>query len=99
MTDLGHSRLLPGLLDGGPRKKAAKKAWDASLLSFRDLRVEADSHGAVHIVCDTRLTASHLSDHSVSSTSKVTEQVAQLSISHDGDYTIATVLATPCIQI
>jgi hypothetical protein len=25
----------------------------------------------------------------------VTEQVAQLSISHDGDYTVATVLAAP----
>lgn len=76
-------------------KEAAKKAWDASLLSFRDLRVEADSHGAVHIVCGTHLTTSTLSKHSASSPSHFTEQVAQLSISHDGDYTIATVLATP----
>ncbi|KAJ9606925.1 hypothetical protein H2200_008936 [Cladophialophora chaetospira] len=76
-------------------KEAAKKAWDASLLSFRDLRIEADSDGAVHIICDTRLTASHNSDHSVFSPTQVSEQVAQLSISHDGDYTVATVLATP----
>jgi holo-[acyl-carrier protein] synthase len=75
-------------------KEAAKKAWGASLLSFRDLRVEADSGGAVHIVCGMNPISCNSSDHAASS-SKVTEQVAQLSISHDGDYTIATVLATP----
>jgi holo-[acyl-carrier protein] synthase len=75
-------------------KEAAKKAWGASLLSFRDLRVEADSGGAVHIVCGMNPISCNNSDHAASS-SKVTEQVAQLSISHDGDYTIATVLATP----
>ncbi len=72
-------------------KEAAKKAWDASLVGFRDLRVEADSAGAVQIICDTRLPAR---TPSVSSTVKVNEQVAQLSISHDKDYTVATVLAT-----
>ncbi|KIW32807.1 uncharacterized protein PV07_04327 [Cladophialophora immunda] len=82
-------------------KEAAKKAWNASLLSFRDLRVGIESDGAVHVVCDTRLTTPTTSDHSIPSTStsttpsEVTEQTAQLSISHDGDYAIATVLATP----
>ncbi|EXJ58134.1 hypothetical protein A1O7_05558, partial [Cladophialophora yegresii CBS 114405] len=75
-------------------KEAAKKAWGASLLSFRDLRVEADSGGAVHVVCDMNTISRNLADHPASSNT-VTEQVAQLSISHDGDYTVATVLATP----
>ncbi|OAL39466.1 hypothetical protein AYO20_01336 [Fonsecaea nubica] len=73
-------------------KEAAKKAWDASLLSFRDLRVGIESDGAVHVVCDTHPEITATSDDS---TIKVTEQVAQLSISHDGEYAIATVLATP----
>ncbi|KIY00614.1 uncharacterized protein Z520_03277 [Fonsecaea multimorphosa CBS 102226] len=92
-------------------KEAAKKAWDASLLSFRDLRVgiEPDS-GSVHIICDiagliqtsenasghsTITSGSSSSSSSSSSSARVTEQTAQLSISHDGDYAIATVLATP----
>lgn len=70
-------------------KEAAKKAWDAALLSFRDLRVEIESGGGVCIICDTHL------QEGLSSSRQVTEQVAQLSISHDGDYTLATVLASP----
>ncbi|OAP60010.1 hypothetical protein AYL99_05012 [Fonsecaea erecta] len=73
-------------------KEAAKKAWGAPLLSFRDLRVGIDPDGAVHVICDTRLTGS---DHSITACNTVTEQTAQLSISHDGEYAIATVLATP----
>lgn len=73
-------------------KEAAKKAWDASLLSFRDLRVETQAGGAVQIVCDSRQTRP---DKSQLQPERVAEQVASLSISHDGDYTIATVLATP----
>ncbi|KIW55897.1 holo-[acyl-carrier-protein] synthase [Exophiala xenobiotica] len=73
-------------------KEAAKKAWDATLLSFRDLRVETEIGGGVLIVCDT---CSADTDSSTGSESKVTEQTAQLSISHDGDYTIAAVIATP----
>ncbi|OQU95391.1 hypothetical protein CLAIMM_01608 [Cladophialophora immunda] len=71
-------------------KEAAKKAWNASLLSFRDLRVGIESDGAVHVVCDTRLTTPTTSDHSIPSTStsttpsEVTEQTAQLSISTTG---------------
>ena len=74
-------------------KEAAKKAWDASLLGFRDLRVEAEKSGVIQIVCGIVETPPNISDSTFPK--KVTEQVAQLSISHDGDYTIATVLATP----
>lgn len=70
-------------------KEAAKKAWDATLLGFRDLRVESDVGGGVQVVCDTNLRPD------ASPGSKITEQVAHLSISHDGDYTIAAVIATP----
>ncbi|KAI1619073.1 hypothetical protein EDD36DRAFT_460705 [Exophiala viscosa] len=73
-------------------KEAAKKAWDATLLSFRDLRVETEIGGAVHIICDTAIQPDDDSYH------QVTEQVAQVSISHDGDYTIAAVIATPLHQ-
>lgn len=73
-------------------KEAAKKAWDAALLSFRDLRVETEIGGAVHIICDTGLPPASVPDD------QITEQVAQLSISHDGDYTIAAVIATPLHQ-
>lgn len=77
-------------------KEAAKKAWGATLLSFRDLKVEPESGGAVQMVC-------YIGDHgqtdsfrrSSTIVDKVTEQTAQLSISHDGDYTVATVIATP----
>lgn len=72
-------------------KEAAKKAWDATLLSFRDLRVEPDTGGRVQMICDTCMTRSLAN----APTNRITEQVAQLSISHDGDYTIATVMATP----
>ena len=73
-------------------KEAAKKAWDATLLSFRDLRVETEVGGAVHIICDTAIRTDDDFNH------QVTEQVAQVSISHDGDYTIAAVIATPLHQ-
>ncbi len=90
-------------------KEAAKKAWDAHLLGFRDLRVETETGGGVQIVCDTaRLdpraspapsSASSSSPPPGSSgwggSSRTTEQAAQLTISHDGDYTIASVLASP----
>ncbi|KAL6244549.1 hypothetical protein RBB50_008791 [Rhinocladiella similis] len=73
-------------------KEAAKKAWDATLLSFRDLRVETEIGGGVKMICDTN------ADPNTSVRGKFTEQTAQLSISHDGDYTIAAVLATPLHQ-
>lgn len=67
-------------------KEAAKKAWEAPLVSWRELLVEIPASGSPRIVCFTEMD---------SSTQSVTEQVAQLSISHDGDYAVATVLATP----
>ncbi|KAK5231460.1 hypothetical protein LTR72_000641 [Exophiala xenobiotica] len=74
-------------------KEAAKKAWDATLLSFRDLRVETEIGGGVLIVCDTCKADADSSPSGIKG--KVTEQAAQLSISHDGDYTIAAVIAAP----
>ncbi|KAK5047294.1 hypothetical protein LTR84_006816 [Exophiala bonariae] len=87
-------RQLSGWLAGRwAAKEAAKKAWGATLLSFKELKVEPESGGAVLMVCDV---GGHDSIESSSVISdKVTEQVAQLSISHDGDYTVATVIATP----
>ncbi|KEF58908.1 uncharacterized protein A1O9_03751 [Exophiala aquamarina CBS 119918] len=85
-------RQLSGWLAGRwAAKEAAKKTWGASLLSFTDLKVETEIGGGVHIVCDV----SHGDFDPSPGNDKVTEQIAQLSISHDGDYTIATVLATP----
>jgi holo-[acyl-carrier protein] synthase len=81
-------------------KEAAKKAWDAHLIGFRDLRIETETGGGVQIVCDTTRLGPRASSP-VSSTppgsgvGRITEQAAQLSISHDGDYTIASVLASP----
>jgi holo-[acyl-carrier protein] synthase len=68
-------------------KEAAKKAWGAALLSFRDLRIETEPDGNIVVVCALlpRGGCSHDFD----------EQVAKVSISHDGDYAVATVLAFP----
>lgn len=78
-------------------KEAAKKAWGATLLSFTDLRVDVEQGGRPHILCDTAQESSSSSADAATGTAslRVTEQAAQLSISHDGDYTIATVMATP----
>lgn len=68
-------------------KEAAKKAWGASLLSFRDLRIETEPSGNVVVICAL------LSEEG--SHQEFDEQVAKLSLSHDGDYAVATVLASP----
>lgn len=68
-------------------KEAAKKAWGASVLSWKDLRVENSATGSPRIVCAPAAIAR--------GTVKAIEQEANLSISHDGDYAVATVLATP----
>lgn len=68
-------------------KEAAKKAWGASLLSFKDLRVETAPGGDLLVVC-APLDGGQPS-HSCD------EQVARVSISHDAEYAIATVLASP----
>jgi phosphopantetheine--protein transferase-like protein len=73
-------------------KEAAKKAWGASLISFRDLEVDAEGDGRPIVRCFVpghRLSESHQSDL------KVTLQEADLSISHDGSYALACVLAGP----
>ena len=65
-------------------KEAAKKAWGASLISWKDLRVEHNPYtGQPAIVCKPSPASLHDS----------TEQEAILSISHDGEYAVATVIA------
>jgi holo-[acyl-carrier protein] synthase len=68
-------------------KEAAKKAWGASLLSFKDLRIETAPDGDVVVVC-ALLEGGQPGQ-------EFDEQVAKLSISHDGEYATATVLASP----
>ena len=71
-------------------KEAAKKAWNARCVGFHDLRVEVTGSppGPTQIICKP-----------LYSQQDSLEQVAQLSISHDGSseggYAIATVVATP----
>ena len=70
-------------------KEAGKKAWGAHSLKWKDLRVEAAVDGNVLIVCNPH------SNPSASTTAPSIEQAAKLSISHDGDYATAVVLAAP----
>lgn len=70
-------------------KEAAKKAWGPRLLSFRDLRVEVTESGEIEIVCSPHSASEALPGRNV------LEQAARLSISHDGEYAIAIVLASP----
>ena len=89
-------RQLSGWLAGRwAAKEAAKKAWGATHLSFTDLKVETEIGGSVQIVCDVGRGSEDGSKSLPNDSNRVTEQIAQLSISHDGDYTIATVIATP----
>jgi holo-[acyl-carrier protein] synthase len=68
-------------------KEAAKKAWGASLVGFKDLRIKVPKGEAPYIVCApfAKDFGSHID----------VEQAARLTIAHDGDYAIATVLAAP----
>jgi holo-[acyl-carrier protein] synthase len=70
-------------------KEAAKKAWGAHMLGFKDVRVEVCEGGGVQIVSSGWRTGAggQLTERA--------EQVGRLSISHDGEYAIATVMATP----
>jgi holo-[acyl-carrier protein] synthase len=64
-------------------KEAARKAMGATILGWKDVRVEvAEGSGQPRIVCMTR-----------TAKGEDVEQEAKLSISHDGDYVTATVLA------
>ncbi len=60
----------------------------AATLGWKDVRVEVKSSGEPQIVCTTRNTNDQLVEHE-----------ANLSISHDGDYAVATVLATAIPEI
>lgn len=73
-------------------KEAARKAWGATLVGAKDLKVEIrakdeENPGHVQIVCaPEQLTGEERES---------VEQVAELSISHDGEYAIAIVVASP----
>ena len=58
-------------------------------MSFGDLRVDTTESGEVEIVCHSR------PEPQAPLQLRVREQAARLSISHDGDYAVATVLAAP----
>ena len=65
-------------------KEAGKKAWGATSLGFKDVRVEImGQSGEVQMIC------------TVQGEEEPVEHIGRLSISHDGDYVVATVLATP----
>ena len=65
-------------------KEAARKAMGATKLGWKDVRVEVEEgSGQPQIVCATR-----------NETGEDLEHEAKLSISHDGDYAIAMVLAS-----
>jgi holo-[acyl-carrier protein] synthase len=64
-------------------KEAARKALGATTLGWKDVRVEiTENSGQPRIVCAMK-----------SLNKETIEQEAKLSISHDGDYVVATVLA------
>lgn len=86
-TDRQQERISIWLAGRWAAKEAAKKAWGAALLGFKDVRVEiCGDEGNIQMVC---------APQSAGANNTITEQVAQLSISHDGDYAMAVVIATP----
>lgn len=81
-------------------KEAAKKAWGASILSWKDVRVELDqgfhmpdTSRPVKIVCQPSPLKEI--DFGESQHQLNLQQEGRLSISHDGEYCIATVIAEP----
>lgn len=75
-------------------KEAAKKAWGASILGWKDVRVNTNSYGqnvsgGVSVICQpVELYQAGGLDHGTGPM-----QEGLLSISHDGDYAVATVVA------
>lgn len=69
-------------------KEAARKAMGATTLGWKDVRVEVKSSGGPQIICATR-----------DIDNKNVEHEAKLSLSHDGDYVVATVLAAATPEI
>src|SRR2546423_1384530 len=64
-------------------KEAAKKAWGAQTLGFKDVRVEICEGGSIQIVCHGWKTLA------MGQSPQKGEQVGRLSISHDGEYAVA----------
>ncbi len=60
----------------------------AATLGWKDVRVDVKGSGEPQIICATRTTNDQLIEHE-----------AKLSISHDGDYAVATVLAAALPEI
>ncbi|RMD41674.1 hypothetical protein DV735_g3454, partial [Chaetothyriales sp. CBS 134920] len=91
-------------------KEAAKKAWRADLLGWRDLAVagppeivcrvedapwDFDADELVDLASEEDANVMVEQETDMAAAAAVDEQVARLSISHDGEYAVATVLATP----
>jgi len=64
-------------------KEAARKALGASTLGWKDVRIEVNSTSGQPCIISTTPNANN----------EAVEYEAKLSISHDGDYVVATVLA------
>lgn len=64
-------------------KEAARKALGASFVSWKEVRVETLNGGQPRIIYSSRAQGDSLE-----------EEEAKVSISHDGDYVVATVLAS-----
>lgn len=82
-------------------KEAARKAWGAAILSWKDVRVELDTglsppgtSKPVRIVCQPYHTQDS-PDFDESEHQLNLRQEGRLSVSHDGDYCVATVIAEP----
>lgn len=75
-------------------KEAAKKAWGASILGWKDVRVNTNAYagaasGGVSVICQpVELYRDGTLEHETSPM-----QEGLLSISHDGEYAVATVVA------
>lgn len=64
-------------------KEAARKAWNAQIVGFKDIQVVRRTNLGPFVRCGS----------GIKSDDRVTSQDGELSISHDGDYAVATVLA------
>ncbi|ERF69628.1 hypothetical protein EPUS_03620 [Endocarpon pusillum Z07020] len=69
-------------------KEAARKAMGATTLGWKDVRVEVKGSGEPQIICAIR----DIENENI-------EREAKLSLSHDGDYVVATVLAAATPEI
>ncbi|KAF7511500.1 hypothetical protein GJ744_004088 [Endocarpon pusillum] len=69
-------------------KEAARKAMGATTLGWKDVRVEVKGSGEPQIICAIR----DMDNNNI-------ECEAKLSLSHDGDYVVATVLAAATPEI